>query len=297
MSITEAGEIDVHNATRQREVRLIRHGEKNPSTAVVDPNQLTEKGRRDALAYGSRFSGRISTLEIYCSTDAEGKAVDRSHDTGWYIHAGYAGLEYDAANVLFSSDSSERQQFVPGIEARLQQRVPQRILDEYKAKQITRAQAMEQCYNMLAPDAVVDPAERALMLEGAQSYLTALLYHLIERAPKPDARTHTLDLLSAAVYLTLKKEPSVQLHPPHTILLVGHDPNIGGLQRHLEPVAALAELAPLEGITFTRIPPLFMTYSFQAKGSIHNGKLAVSNEDYLNCSACSSTEVGYRRVL
>ena len=96
----------------QRTVHLIRHGEKNPSTAVVDPNQLTKNGRRDALAYGAELQN-TPTLEVYCSTDAAGKAVDRSHDTGWYIHAGYAGLEYAAANELFHSDSAERQHFVP----------------------------------------------------------------------------------------------------------------------------------------------------------------------------------------
>ena len=262
--------VDIHHAARQREVRLIRHGEKNASTAAVDPNQLTENGRRDALAYGAGLRA-TPTLEVYCSTDAEGRAVDRSHDTGWYVHAGYAGLEYAAANTLFRSDSVDRQQFVPGLEARLQQRVPQRILDEYRAKIITRAQAMEQCYQMLAPATQgVDSAEKALMLEGAQSYLAAIVYHLIDRAPPVDERTHVLDLLAATVTLTLaqsnptpqQSSPCIQPYSAHTIVLVGHDPNIGGLQQHLEQAATLTELAPLQGIKVTRIPPLWLSYSF-----------------------------------
>ena len=223
MTITET-------TTGQRIVYLIRHGEKNPSTVAVDPNQLTESGRRGALVYGAQLRS-TPTLEVYCSTDAEGRPVDRSHDTGWYIHAGYAGLDYDAANQLFRSDSAERAQFVPGLEERLQQRVPQRILDEYKAKKITRAEAMEQCYRMLAANAAdVDPAERALMLHGAQSYLAAVIYHIIGRS-HPEIK---------------------QQDPSHAIVLVGHDPNIGGLQQHLEPDAPLTELAPLQGIAVVR---------------------------------------------
>ncbi len=224
----------------ERRVYLIRHGDKNPSTAALDPNQLTENGRRDALAYGTALRN-TPTLEVYCSPDAHGKPVDRSHDTGWYIHAGYAGLEYDAANALFRSDSVERARFVPGLEERLQQRVPKRILDEYKAGKITRVAAMEQCYRMLgANNSGVDPAEHALMLQGAQSYLAAIIYHLVGRSPQEIG----------------PKDPS------HGIVLVGHDPNIGGLQQHLEHDAALTELAPLDGITVVRRDFGVIQYSF-----------------------------------
>ncbi len=257
--------------TGQRVIHLIRHGEKNPSTAAVDPNQLTEQGRRDALAYGVALRGS-PTLEIYCSTDTIGKAVDRSHDTGWYIHAGYAGLDYDTANQLFRSDSAVRAQFVPGLEERLQQRVPQRILDEYRAKRITRAQAMEQCYQMLATGTEnVDPAERALMLHGAQSYLAAVIYHIIGRS-----------------------HPEIQQQDPsHAIVLVGHDPNIGGLQQHLEPDARLTELAPLDGITVVRRYPESIHYSF-GRNVDPLGFLSPSLSDCLRLSPDMSD---VRRVL
>ncbi len=244
--------------TGQRTVHLIRHGEKNKSTAAVDPNQLTEKGRRDALVYGAQLR-TASTLEVYCSTDALGEAVDRSHDTGWYIHAGYAGLDYAVANALFRSDSFEKQQFVPGLEERLQQRVPQRILDEYRAGTITRPEAMEQCYHMLATGTEnVDSAERALMLYGAQSYLAAVIYHIIGRS-HPEIK---------------------QQDPSHVIVLVGQDPNIGGLQQHLEPDAALTELAPLQGITVVRRYPEHMQYSF-GKNPEHTAVLSPSLTDVM----------------
>ncbi len=212
----------------RRSVHLIRHGEKNPSTAAVDPNQLTENGRRDALAYGARLQ-TVPTLDVYCSTDAEGRAIDRSHDTGWYIHAGYAGLEYDAANALFRSDSAERKQFVPELEKLLQQHVPQRILDEYKAKKITRAEAMEQCYKMLATGTEnVDPAERDVVLSAAKLYKSALFSHLALKS---------LDQTSSHV---------------HTTVLVGHDPNIGCVQQALQQDASLEEVAPLKGIICTK---------------------------------------------
>lgn len=99
---------------------------------------------------------------------------------------------------------------------------------------------MEQCYRMLASDAGnVDPAERALMLDGAQSYLVAIIDHILGRS-------------------------LIQSHDPsHGIVLVGHDPNIGGLQQHLEPRASLSQLAPLQGITIVRrFPELMIEYSF-----------------------------------
>ncbi len=287
--------IDTHYAARQREVRLIRHGEKNPSTAAVDPNQLTENGRKDALAYGAGLQA-TPTLEVYCSTDVQGRPVDRSHDTGWYIHAGYAGLSYDAANALFRSDSAEKQQFVPGLEERLQQRVPDRISREYKAGSITRAEAMEQCYHMLGVNNDgVDPAEHALMLLGAQSYLATILYHLIERAPKPDERTHALDLLGAAFNLTLRRDPVPQPYSPHAIVLVGHDPNIGGLLKHIDPDAQFSELAPLTGLRVVRIPPLCINYSFASSYGERFGRFAADTS--LACSAFSQRTEVSRKVL
>ena len=243
----------------QRTVHLIRHGEKNASTAAVDPNQLTEQGRRGALAYGVALRGS-PTLEVYCSTDADGKAVDRSHDTGWYIHAGYAGLEYDAANDLFRSDSSEKQRFVPGLEERLQQRVPDRLVKEYKAGRMTRAQAHEQCYRIVAnPRAKdVDVAELRLLLDGTHASFTALRYHLVER----------------------KYSQSL------TVVLVGHDPNIGCLQQELQPKATIEVLLPLHGIVATReqttlfpdLPPPNLLanrfrYSFISGGKNYEGAL------------------------
>ncbi|MBI5002529.1 hypothetical protein HZC31_04030 [Candidatus Woesearchaeota archaeon] len=261
----------IETTTGQRTVHLIRHGEKNPSTAAVDPNQLNEKGRRGALAYGVALRS-TPTLEVYCSTDADGRAVDRSHDTGWYIHAGYAGLEYDAANALFRSDSAEKQQFVPGLEQRLEQRVPDRILKEYKAGTLTRAEAMEQCYRMLAANTEgVDPAEHALMLHGAQSYLVAVIYHIVGRSPQ-------------------------EIQPrdaSHAIVLVGHDPNIGGLQQHLEPTMQFTELAPLEGITVTRGYLEIIHYSF-GKNRDSLGFLSLSLTD---CLRYSHDMGDMRRVL
>lgn len=206
-----------------RTVHLIRHGEKNKSTAAVDPNQLTEDGRRDALTYGLRlaYGARLQTaptLDVYCSTDAEGRPVDRSHDTGWYIHAGYAGLNYDAANALFRSDSAEKQQFIPGFEKRLQQHVPQRILDEYKANKITRAEAMEQCYKMVLGEAGT-PEEQGQMLEAVAVYRYAGIFY---------AR---LGQLSGGT------------------VLVGHDPVLGALRQLLHKDVRLKELQPLQGLT------------------------------------------------
>jgi phosphohistidine phosphatase SixA len=200
----------------QRIVHLIRHGEKNPSTAAVDPNQLTEKGRRDALAYGAGLRS-TPTLEVYCSTDAEGKPVDRSHDTGWYIHAGYAGLGYDDANALFRSDSSERAQFVPGLDQRLQQRVPQRILNEYKANKITRAEAMEQCYQMILGEAGT--------LEEQKEIAQAVLLHL-----------------NTSISYARLGDPS------SGIVLVGHDPVLGALRQLFHKDLHLKELQPLDGL-------------------------------------------------
>lgn len=200
----------------QRQVYLIRHGEKNKSTAAVDPNQLTENGRRDALAYGARLQ-TAPTLDVYCSTDAEGKPVDRSHDTGWYIHAGYAGLGYDEANALFRSDSAERKQFVPGFEARLQQHVPQRISGEYKANKITRAEAMEQCYKMVLGEAGT-PEEQEKMVEAVAVYRYAGISY-------------------------------ARLGQSSGTVLVGHDPVLGALRQLLHRDVRLKELQPLQGLT------------------------------------------------
>lgn len=233
---------------RQRIVYLIRHGEKNPSTVIVDPNQLTESGRRGALAYGARLQTAPS-LDVYCSTDAKGKPVDRSHDTGWYIHAGYAGLEYDAANELFRSDSDERRKFVPGLEARLEQQVPDRVRDAYKAGTLTRAQAMEQCYKMVLGQAG-SFEEQEQMIQAALKYQDAVLS-----------------------YLQLLSDSSSN----RSIVLVGHDPNIGCLQQLLVSPVVVHELKPLEGPKYEKMLDGRIIYR---SGHLGNG---VFVEGEINC--------------
>lgn len=287
--------IDLYTASWQREVRLIRHADKNPSTAAVDPNQLTEKGRRDALAYGVALQKNL-TLEVYCSTDAEGKPIDRAHDTGWYIHAGYAGLDYTAANALFRSDSVEKKQFVPGLEELLQQRVPERISNQYKAKEITRAEAMERCYQMLgANNDGVDPFERALMLEGAQCYLAAILYHLLDKAQESDDRIHELEMLARIFNLPLKRDSVVHPYSDQAIVFVGHDPNIGGLLKYIDPDAHFSELAPLTGIRVTRILPLLIQYSFGSSYGERFGRLAADTS--YRCDVFSQRTEVARKLL
>lgn len=241
-------------------VYLWRHAEKNPSTAAIDPNQLTEQGRRDALASGANLhsTGGYSDIGVYCSVDDKGNAVDRSFDTGWYIRAGFAGLVYDGANELFRSDSSERAHFAPMLEALLKQEVPERIVSEYKAKKISRAQAMEQCYRMLSHDSDAAPAERQQVLRGALHYL-------------------------AAVFSYLESEQNEQYRDAddlgHGIVLVGHDPNIGCLGQLLESDHTLSELLPLTGINFERNRAGAIEYSFFVRnGTVREGVVVPSLE-------------------
>ena len=43
----------IQSKRQRRTVFVVRHGEKNTSTAAVNPNQLTDQGKREALEYGN----------------------------------------------------------------------------------------------------------------------------------------------------------------------------------------------------------------------------------------------------
>lgn len=195
-------------------VYLYRHAEKNPSSAPVNPNQLTDAGRLASFERGVELQQQ-GPLAVYCSSE------ERSRDTGWYLQAGHAGRTFDNANALYISDSQEKGLYVPTLEPLLEQRVPQRIRTAVKEGSLSAKDAVELCHKIIAQEPTDEQMqdERLILLDGACRYLVA-----------------------AMKYYGPKRKKST--------VLVGHNPNIGCLEKMLEPEAVVPQLEPLTEVVF-----------------------------------------------
>lgn len=202
--------------TGLRLVYLWRHGEKNPSNAAVNPNQLTDAGKRESFECGVVIQDqRRNPLSVYCSSE------DRSRDTGWYIRAGHAGRTFDDAVTLLYSDSAEKGLYMPEKEPLLEQRVPSHIRKAVKEKTLSAKDAVELCHRIVGQEPVDEQAqdERLILIDGAYRYLLGALKYL--------NKENTGDTV-----------------------LVGHNPNIGCLGTIFEPCALISQFDPLTGIIF-----------------------------------------------
>ncbi len=139
---------------------------------------------------------------------------DRAVMTGREIGTGY--LEVRPDGILT----------IQGPNPALAQMVPERLRQEYKSGRMTRADLTEQCYAMVLPQAQGGAQELGTLKTAADSYMSVAMQYFAEASPQH------------------KK----------AVVLVGHDPHVGSIEQLLEPTAAIAELRPLDKITFTRTP-------------------------------------------
>lgn len=191
------------------EVRLIRHAAKHSSKHgdAALRNQLTEEGKYAAWEYGCALDSEFP-IEIICGSP------QRNKDTAGFIDAGWRGLGFTDAQGYV-------QQYIPTIENLLEQTIPRENPNgpspRFRRGEISRAEAMEQCYRFVLEQETTPDVE--IMKKGARNYL-------------------------AAVGNALQRHGLNQ----GIILLVGNDPNVGAVLQRLEPTAILKEVPPLQGV-------------------------------------------------
>ncbi len=229
------------------EFRIIRHGPKYPATHPEKElaNHLTEEGRKAAYEYGigAKKEG-YQRLRIFSSN------VDRAKQTAAYISAGFH--EVSSVEAYVQAYSAE-------VEPELEQMEPESPFVAYYAKLCTRKEAIEKCYAMVRPDvgASVDRNEIRIMETGTTRYMQMLEKYVRQVCETKEAEDDTL-------------QDGAQERELH--LFIGHDPNIGGLQQKLQPIIAISELGPLEGVTF-RIRERNLVYEFSSENKVYSGTI------------------------
>lgn len=213
------------------EARVIRHGDKYPSTHP-DPalaNQLTEEGKIQANSFGAFLAESWYDYLVIVTSEE-----DRAIMTGAEIQQGYGSASYIQTESLLRQDA------------------PDRMRQDLKKGLITRAALMEQCYTMVRPEALGNADEVKVMKDAAERYLSvALQYIQVQRLPE-----------QVQTALESAKKPIA--------VLVGHDPHIGGVEQLLESRADLKEVRPLGGVRLIPKTG-HVTYSFRNRAIQYTG--------------------------
>ncbi len=212
------------------EVRLIRHGEKYPSNHpdLQLANKLTTEGGEKARLLGASLA-EYDLLVVVSSEE------DRAIMTGAEVRRGYNSIPMS----FFQ------------IEQGLTQYCSDEMRRNVKSGRVGRADAMEQCYRMVRPDAEGN-TEVTAVRSAAERYLSVAMQYV-------QAQGLPAEVQSA---VTNAKKPIV--------VLVGHDPQVGGVEQLLEPTVDLKEVSPLDGIRLVR-QRQSVTYSFQNNGVQYAG--------------------------
>lgn len=228
------------------EVRILRHGEKYPSTHS-DPtlaNRLTNEGREAAFAYGRELQ-RYDDTFLYTSLE------DRAEETGAYVLAGIldvsegerrafvdqclvsvrVGDVYAHRNGL-NSYSMARHSDLAQVDLSL---IPSAV-SALKGKKIGREALMELCYAVLFYDphhAKKDKRRpiadlRQQLVHGNDSELDNAEHLLPDDEVVALAAAATRYTFFARYLLTNSSSPLVQSRGEAPLAIgIGHDPNIG----------------------------------------------------------------------
>jgi len=221
------------------EVRLIRHGPKNPSD-YPNPTQrgkLSFAGKELASQFGKNlFLNYVgsSQIESYDALVVVTSPHPRAVMTGAYLLRGYNDARDGIVRPVFD-DASFDDSLVPQphIEPILKSPTLPRLDQMLDKGQINEAQEVSEYYDMIRNPEKYASEEADAVLESTRQYLSVVLQYLSgERIPAEQQ-----------AQIALAKKP--------VVILVGHEPHIGCVQQLLQPQASIGPVQYLDEIRFT----------------------------------------------